>query len=113
MVCLIHKCNLSFTADVKSYISSVEKEILLAQRARSKHYNKLRRCTDKTEIAKIKAERDLCTAHLKGLRRDLKTAQSILETIPKVRENIAAEKNMERHIFGRSRPKQREWEYER
>ena len=80
--------------DVKSYISQTEKEIENITNLRQKYRNKLRNCTDDNLIKDYKAKRDECTAILNKHRKNLKTANYILEDTPKIKEVIRIEKQM-------------------
>ena len=78
--------------DVKSYISQTEKEIENITNLRQKYRNKLRNCTYDSLIKEYKTKRDECTAILNKHRKNLKTANYILEDTPKVKEVIKIEK---------------------
>ena len=80
--------------DVKSYISQIEKEIENITNLRQKYKNKLRNCKDDNLIKEYKTNRDECTAILNKHRKNLKTANYILEDTPKVKEVIRIEKQM-------------------
>lgn len=84
------------TEDVKSYISQTEKDIEDTTNVRQKYRNKLRNCKDDNLIKEYKAKRDECTTTLNKYRKNLKTANWILEDIPKVKEVIKIEKQMKR-----------------
>lgn len=80
--------------DVKSYILQTEKDIKNVINLRQKYRNKLRNCTDDNLIKEYKTRRDECTAILNKHRKNLKTANYILEDTPKVKEVIRIEKQM-------------------
>ena len=80
--------------DVKSYISQTEKNIKDIANIRQKYRNKLRNCTDDKLIKEYKTKRDEYTNVLNTYRKNLKTANCILEDIPKVKEVIKIEKQM-------------------
>ena len=80
--------------DVKQYISQTEKNIKDVANIRQKYRIKLRNCTDDKLIKDYKTKRDECTNVLNIYRKNLKTANCILEDIPKVKEVIKIEKQM-------------------
>ena len=80
--------------DVKSYISQTEENIKDVASIRQKYRNKLKNCTDDKLIKDYKTKRDECTNVLNTYRKNLKTANCILEDIPKVKEVIKIEKQM-------------------
>ena len=61
---------------------------------RQKYRNKLKNCSDDNLIKEYKTKRDECTNLLNIYRKNLKTANCILEDIPKVKEVIKIEKQM-------------------
>ncbi len=87
---------LKTTEDVKSYISQTEKNIGEVTDIRQKYRNKLRNCMDDNLIEEYKAKRDECTTILNKYRKNIKTANWILEDTPKVREVIKIEQQMKR-----------------
>ena len=80
--------------DVKSYILQTEENIKYVASIRQKYRNKLRNCTDDKLIKEYKNKRDECTNVLNIYRKNLKTANCILEDIPKVKEVVRIEKQM-------------------
>lgn len=82
--------------DVKSYISQTEKDIENVTNLRQKYRNKLRNCTDYNLIKEYRTKRDECTTILNRYRKNLKTANYILEDTPKVKAVVEIEKNMKR-----------------
>ena len=80
--------------DVKSYISQTEENIKDIGSIRQKYRNKLRNCTDDKLIKDYKTKRDECTNVLNIYRKNLKTANCILEDMPKVKEVVKIEKQM-------------------
>ncbi|MDR1816058.1 MAG: relaxase/mobilization nuclease domain-containing protein [Clostridiales Family XIII bacterium] len=64
--------------------------------ARTKIYNRLRRCDDPAEIADLKSKRDALTAAIAPLRRDLKTIAFIREHDKHVRDRIATAQEIDR-----------------
>lgn len=95
-----HKINSN--EELESFIAQTEKDMEAVKAARNKVYNQLRRCTDEDEILRLKQKRDLQTKTLKALRSDLKTAHSVFETQPKIKENMRAENQMKLAAIERS-----------
>ena len=87
---------LKTTEDVKSYITQTENDIEDITNLRQKYRNKLRNCTDDKLIQEYKEKRNECTTILNKYRKNLKTANYILEDIPKVKEVIKIERKMKR-----------------
>ena len=85
---------LKTTEDVKSYIEQTEKDIENVTNLRQKYRNKLRNCTDDKVIEEYKEKRNECTTILNKYRKNLKTANYILEDTPKVKEVIKFEMQM-------------------
>ena len=80
--------------NVKSYILQIEENIKDVANIRQKYRNKLRNCTDDKLIKEYKTKRDEYTNVLNTHRKNLKTANYILEDIPKVKEVVKIEKQM-------------------
>ena len=80
--------------DVKQYISQTEKNIKDVANIRQKYRNKLKNCTDDNLIKEYKTKRDVCTNVLNIYRKNLKTANCILEDMPKVKDVVKIEKQM-------------------
>ena len=80
--------------DVKQYISQNEENIKDVASIRQKYRNKSRNCTDDNLIKEYKAKRDECTNVLNTYIKNFKTANCILEDIPKVKEVIKIERQM-------------------
>ena len=89
---LIVKEKLNTIEDVKSYISQTEKDIAEITQVRQKYRNKLRNCKDEKQIAEYKQKRDDCTTLLTRYRKYLKTANQIIEDVPKIKEIVQIEK---------------------
>ena len=87
---------LKTTEDVKSYITQTENDIEDITNLRRKYRNKLRNCTDDKLMQEYKEKRNECTTILNKYRKNLKTANYILEDTPKVKEVIKIERKMKR-----------------
>ena len=87
---------LKTTEDVKSYITQTENDIEDITNLRQKYRNKLRNCTVDKLIQEYKEKQNECTTILNKYRKNLKTANYILENTPKVKEVIKIERRMKR-----------------
>lgn len=102
---LIAKYELNDTVDVKQFISSNQEQIVLITNKRNQIYNKLRRCKDTGKISTLKFERDVCTKQLTKLRKEIKTANTILNDVDEMKKNIKAETNIQHQRFAVSKTK--------
>lgn len=82
--------------DVKNYVLQTENEIEEVTEVRQKYRNKLRNCKDSNLINEYKIKIAECTTILNRYRKNIKTANFILEDIPKVKEVIKIEQQMKR-----------------
>lgn len=83
---LIVSEKLKTTDDVKNYISQTEKDIENTTNVRQKYRNKLRNFKDDNLIKEYKTKRDECTTSLNKYRKNLKTANYILEDTPRLKK---------------------------
>ena len=95
---LIGKEKLNDLAAVDGFIEASKGEIETVTAQRNKLYNQLRRCTDPERITELKSKRDDCTTVLKELRKDIQTAERIVERNPKMKEEIAIEEQMRQEL---------------
>lgn len=102
---LISKYDLNTTDDVQRFIRDSNEQIVLITNQRNQIYNKLRRCKDTDKISNLKSERDCCSAKLKSLRTEIKTANTILNDVDEMKKNIKAETNIQYQRFAVSRTK--------
>ena len=91
---LISKYGFKNLDDVTSFISRTGSVMESIKADRNRIYNRLRRCHDPEAESQLKSQRDECTAKLAALRKELKTAEHILEDNPKIREEISKEHQM-------------------
>ncbi len=112
---LISKYALDNTDKVRQFIKDNEEQIAIITNQRNQIYNKLRRCKDTDKISTLKFERDCCSAKLKKLRNEIKTANTILNDVDEIKMNIKAEANIQHQRFTVSRTKsqRRKLYYER
>lgn len=112
---LISKYNLDDATDVKQLIADNQEQIVTISHQRNQIYNKLRRCKDTEKISELKSERNICTKQLTKLRKEIKTANTILNDVEKIKTNIKAEMNIQHQRFSVSRTKsqRRDLQWER
>ena len=92
-------------ADLSEYIFSTEDRMDVLIRERNRINNRLRRAKDPGRIDELKAERSELTGRISLMRKDLRTADFILERSEKIREDIAIEHAYRRgdHVRTKSR----------
>lgn len=101
----ISKYALNTTNDVQRFISNSNDQIKLITNQRDQIYNKLRRCKDADKILSLKFKRDCYTKELTKLRKEIKTANTILNDVDEMKKNIKAETNIQYQRFAVSRTK--------
>lgn len=106
------------TADVQRFIDNKNGEMKTLSEARDKCYNRLRRCDDPETIAEIRKERDKLTAAISDCRKEIKTAQNIIDRSKAMHANMKAELAMqtekrERMKAYQNKTRQSERSYER
>lgn len=102
---LIAKYNLDDTDKVKQFINDNKEQIITIKNQRNQIYNRLRRCKDADQISSLKSERNICTKQLTKLRKEIKTANTILTDVDEMKKNIKAETNIQYQRFAVSRTK--------
>lgn len=112
---LISKYALNNIDDVKPFIDNNKEQIVLLTNQRNKTYNTLRRCKDTDKISNLKSERDVYTKQLTKLRKEIKTANTILNDVDEIRMNIKAETNIQhqRIAVSRTKSQRRDMQWER
>ena len=98
-VCLISKYKLNTLDDVNNFINASNEQIKIIENQRQHIYNKLRRCTDTNKRAELLTERNDCTSALQTLRKNIRTANHIIEDNPEIKSNIKAEKNIQQQRY--------------
>lgn len=104
-VILISKYNLDDTDKVRKFINANKEQIAIITNQRNQIYNKFRRCKDADQIFSLKSERNICTKQLTKLRKEIKTANTILNDVEGIKQNIKAEMNIQHQRFAVSRTK--------
>ena len=113
-ITLISKKHLNTLDDVNAFIDKSAEQIKILDNERKHIYNKLRRCTDEDTKAELISKRNDYTAVIRRIRRDIKTAKSIIEDNPKIKQNIKAEQNLQRQRFAvKHKQKVRYYDYYR
>ena len=100
---LISKYALNNIDDVKPFIDNNKEQIVLLTNQRNKIYNILRRCKDTDKISNLKSERDVYTKQLTKLRKEIKTANTILNDVDEIKTNIKAETDIQHQRFAVSK----------
>ena len=96
--------------DVNNYISQTKSTIQDIINLRQKYRNKLRNCKDDELILEYKKKQNECTFALNKYRNKLKTANGILEDIPKIKEVIKIEQQMRRDLENDSKIKKKNYD---
>ena len=112
-VILISKYNLDDTDKIREFINANQEQIAIITNQRNQIYNKLRRCKDTEQISSLKSERNVCTKKLTKLRKQIKTANTILNDVEEIKLNIKAEMNIQHQRFAPTKQKRRELQWER
>lgn len=112
-VILISKYNLDDTDKVREFINANQEQVAIITNQRNQIYNKLRRCKDTEQISSLKSERNVCTKKLTKLRKQIKTANTILNDVEEIKLNIKAEMNIQHQRFAPTKQKRRELQWER
>lgn len=110
---LISKYNLDDTDKVRQFISDNKEQIAIITNQRNQIYNKFRRCKDIEQILSLKSERNICTKQLTKLRKEIKTANTILNDVEEIKTNIKAEMNIQHQRFVSAKQKRRDLQWER
>ena len=95
---LMSEAKFKTTDEIRDYITQRELDIIDVKKYREHWRNKLRNAKDPAKIAEFKQKRDRCTEYLTRLRFQKDTAQTILNDVPKVRELLRAEQNVQRGL---------------
>ena len=67
----------------------------------------MRRFQDPAELEQLKTRRDDCTAQLKALRKERKTAQGVLDSRKEIQDKLRAELAMRRELYRPEKTKER------
>ena len=92
---------------VENFIRRTDREIHTVSVRRDKLYNRMRRCQDPAELEQLKTRRDDCTAQLKALGKERKTAQGVLDSQEEIQDKLRAELAMWRELYRPEKTKER------
>lgn len=113
-ITLIYKERLNTLDDVNVFIIMSTEQIKMLNNERKHIYNRLRRCTEENTKAELISKRNDYTAVIRRIRRDVKTAKSIIEDNPKIMQNIRAEQSLQHQRFAvKHKQKVRYYDYYR
>ena len=98
---------------VEGFIAQTESRMQTVVAQRDRLYNRMRRCSDPTEMESLKAKRDQCTKALGALRREKKTAQGILADQKEIHNNIRVELALRHELYHPEKNKERKRGYVR
>ena len=90
-----------------SFIEETEEKIKNLENERQKIYNKIRRVKTPEEEEKLKQRAKNISAEIKPLRKRKKTAEEIAENIPKIKELLRTEMEMEVSALEKENTRQR------
>lgn len=96
---MISKQNLNTLDYVDNFINTSCDQIKLIEKQRQHIYNKLRRCTDTDKRAELLSQRNNCTSELQALRKNIRTANHIIEDNSEIKSNIKAEQNIQKQRY--------------
>ena len=95
---------------VESFIEKNKSETKLLTDYRKIIRKELASCHDPDRAQELIAKRNACTAALAGLRKEIKTAERLIEDNPKIKENIRIEEQMRQEIYAPKKQRKREYE---
>ena len=107
---LVGKYKLQDLPAVESFIEKNKSEIKLLTDYRKMIRKELASCHDSDREKELTAKRNDCTAALTGLRKEIKTAERLIEDNPKIKENIRIEERMRQEIYAPKKQRKREYE---
>ena len=95
---------------VESFIEKNKSEMKLLTDYRKMIRKELASCHDSSQEKELAAKRNDCTAALSGLRKEIKTAERLIEDNPKIKENIRIEEQMRQEKYAPKKQRKREYE---
>ncbi len=107
---LVGKYKLRDLPAVESFIEKNKSETKLLTDYRKIIRKELASCHDPDRAQELIAKRNACTAALAGLRKEIKTAERLIEDNPKIKENIRIEEQMRQEIYAPKKQRKREYE---
>ncbi len=91
-VTLLGKHKLHTEDEVLGFIASTESKIEALCKERRRFYDRITRCDNEAEKAELRTKYSTFTTEITQLRKDLKTANRIIDELPKMQEGIQAER---------------------
>lgn len=107
---LVGKYKLHDLPSVNDFIEKNNTEMKLLTDYRKMIRKELASCHDPDREQVLIAKRNDCTDALAGLRKEIKTAERILDDNPKIKENIRIEEQMRQEIYAPKKHRKREYE---
>ena len=98
---------------VEDFIAQTANAMQTVIARRNRLYNRMRRCRSPEELEELKAARDQCTRQLSALRREMNTAQGIIDSQQEIQENIRAELALRHELYHPEKNKERKRGYVR
>ena len=93
---LVEKEKFVTLEEVETFAKAKDLELAVVSKQRDKLRNKLRNAKEPNVIAKLKSDRDACTITITALRKERKTAFSIIQEHPKIVNLMECEINCQR-----------------
>ena len=100
---LMAKYNIHTQADVKAFVAEKTDQIKLLEKERQQYWNKLKAERSPDRVAGIRSAAKGITGHIKPLRKELKTAENILERAESYRKALRVEHAIEEHFLDQAR----------
>ena len=107
---LVGKYKLQDLSAVESFIEKNKSEIKLLTDYRKMIRKELASCHDPDREKEVTAKRNDCTVALAGLRKEIRTAERLIEDNPKIKENIRIEEQMRQEIYAPKKQRKRDYE---
>lgn len=107
---LVGKYKLHDLPAVGSFIEKNKSEIKLLTNYRKMIRKELASCHDPNREKELTTKRNDCTKALAQLRKEIKTAERLIEDNPKIKENIRIEEQVRQEIYAPKKQRKREYE---
>lgn len=107
---LVGKYKLHDLPSVNDFIEKNNTEIKLLTDYRKIIRKELASCHDPEREKELIAKRNDCTAAIAGLRKEIKTAEQLIEDNPKIKENIRIEEQMRQEFYAPKKQRKRDYE---
>ena len=100
---LMAKYNIHTQPDVESFITEKTDQIKTLEMERQQYWNKLKTERSPDRVAEIRSAAKGITGRIKPLRKELKTAENILERAESYRKALRVEHAIEEHFLNQER----------